>query len=134
MAAIVSAKLSVKVTSSTVTPTVTYKLAFSQGERNLMQSFPGLFRLRCEIWGSDSGANGGDDREYTFPVTRYFPDGSISPTEEGSFTAVLTKGAELNEDNSFFDDKDEVYAKLVLTNTFAGSSLRKNSNQVSGLF
>lgn len=134
MASITLAKLAVTVTSSKVTPKVSYKLSFSQGERNLMQQFPGLFKLRCEIWGSDSGLNGGDDKVFVFPDLKVYPDGSISALEEGSFSATLNKGAQLDEDSSFVDDTDEVYAKLVLTNTFAGTSIKKNSNTVTGKF
>jgi hypothetical protein len=134
MASILSAKLSIKVTSGTVTPTVNFKLGFTQGELNLMRSFPNLYRLRCELWGSDSGLNGADDKVFIYPDVRLYPDATISALEEGSFSAVLNKGAQLNEDNSFFDDKDEIYAKMILTNTFAGTSAIRNSNKVTGLF
>ena len=131
MASILSATLKITVSSSRVTPVVTYKLAFTQGDLNLMKQYPNLFRVRCELWGSDSGFNGGDDKLYTYPITRYYPDATQSALEEGSFSASLNKGAELDED---WESGDEIYAKLKLINALCGITIARNSNQVSGSF
>ena len=61
MASIQSVSLKVTVSSNKVSPIVTYKLNFSQGDMNLLKQYPNLFSVRCELWGSDSGFNGGDD-------------------------------------------------------------------------
>lgn len=131
MAAIVSASLKITVSSSKVTPVVTYKLQFNQGDLNLMKQYPNLFRVRCALWGADSGLNGGDDKLYIYPVTRYYPDTTPTALEEGSFTATLNKGAELDED---WESQDEVYAKVSLINALCGVTISRNSNQVSGSF
>ena len=130
MATILSANLSITVSSNKLTPVVRYTIAFSQGDLNLMKQFPGLYRVRCELWGSDSGFNGADDKLYVYPITKSYPDGSPAAIEEGSFSAVLSKGAELDEDFG----GDEVYGKIILHNTFAGTKTSKNSNEVSGSF
>lgn len=131
MAAIVSAQLKITVTSGKVTPVVSYKLAFNAGDLNLMKQYPNLFRVRCELWGADSGLNGGDDKLYTYPQTRYYADTTPSALEEGKFTATLNKGAELDED---WESQDEIYAKVKLINAFCGVTLSRNSNEVSGSF
>lgn len=131
MAAIISANLKITVSSSKVTPVVTYKLQFSQGDLNLMKQYPNLFRVRCALWGADSGFNGGDDKLYIFPVTRSYPDATPSALEEGTFTATLNKGAELDED---WGSSDEIYAKVSLINALCGVTIHKNSNEVSGSF
>ena len=131
MASISSLKLKITSSSGKVSPVVTYKLSFSVGEQNLMKTFPGLFSVRCELWGADSGLNGGDDKLYVYPITRIYPDGSISGLEEGTFSATLNKGAELDED---WNSEDEVYAKLIVSNNFAGTKIAKNSAEVHGSF
>jgi hypothetical protein len=130
MASISSVNLKITVSSNKLTPVVTYKLAFSQGDLNLLKQFPNLYSVRCELWGADSGLNGGDDKVFIYPITRNYPDSSISAVETGSFEAVLNKGAELDEDWG----GDEIYAKLILTNNFANTRTAKNSNEVSGSF
>jgi hypothetical protein len=130
MASISSVNLKITVSSNKLTPVVTYKLAFSQGDLNLLKQFPNLYSVRCELWGSDSGFNGGDDKVFIYPITRHYPDGSISALETGTFEAVLNKGAELDEDLG----GDEIYAKLILSNNFANTRVAKNSNEVSGSF
>ena len=130
MATIMSANLTITVSSNKVTPVMRYKVFFSQGDLNLMKQFPGLYRVRCELWGADSGLTGGDDKIFVYPTIKVYPDGSPSALEEGNFTAVLNKGAELDEDFG----GDEVYGKVILHNTFANTKVAKNSNEVSGSF
>lgn len=131
MASIVSATLKITVSSNKVTPVVSYKLSFTQGDLNLMKQYPNLFRVRCELWGADSGFNGSDDKLFVYPVTRYYPDGTPGTLEEGSFTATLNKGAELDED---WESRDEVYGRIALVNSFCGVTIYKKSNEVSGAF
>jgi hypothetical protein len=131
MASIQSVSLKITVSANKLTPVVTYKINFSQGDLNLLKQFPNLYSVRCELWGADSGFNGGDDKLFIYPITRNYPDGSISALETGTFEATLNKGAELDED---WESKDEVYAKVILRNNFAGTKAAKNSAQVSGSF
>ncbi|MEY4765235.1 MAG: hypothetical protein RI907_1908 [Pseudomonadota bacterium] len=131
MASIQSVSLKITVSSGKVTPVVTYKLNFSQGDLNLLKQFPNLYSVRCELWGADSGLNGGDDKLFIYPITRSYPDGTITAQETGTFQATLNKGAELDED---WESQDEVYAKVILSNNFAGTKSSKNSSQVTGSF
>lgn len=131
MASITQAHLSINVTSGKVTPKVTYKLSFNQGDMNLLKLYPNLFSVRCELWGSDSGFNGGDDKLFIFPVTHRYPDTSISATESNHFEFPLNKGAELDED---WESGDEIYAKVFLINNLCNMRTAKNSNTVSGSF
>jgi hypothetical protein len=131
MASITQASLKITVSSNKVTPVVTYKLSFSQGDLNLLKLYPDLFSVRCELWGADSGFNGGDDKLFIYPVTKHYPDTSISAVETGTFEATLSKGAELDED---WESGDEVYAKVFLINNLSATRQAKNSNQVSGSF
>jgi hypothetical protein len=132
MAKISNVYLKITVGSNKLTPEVTYSLYFTEGDLNLLKLYPDLYSVRCELWGADSGFNGGDDKVYVYPITRHYPkaNGGTLPLEMGKFEAVLNKGAELDEDWG----GDEIYAKVILTNNFAGTKTAKNSNEVSGSF
>ena len=133
MATITSAKLSISHdhTDQTATPVVSVAIRFSDFEMSLMQQNPGtrLFKLRCQLWGADSGLNGPDDYLWTYPKVHYFPDGNPSPSETRTFSYTLGDGV-LDEDNGV----DDVYAKVVLTNLFTNQTIKKNSNEVQHSF
>lgn len=63
--------------------------------------------LRCELWAADSGFNGGDDLVRVVGI-RPAP---VSATH--TFTMRVPRSA-LDEDDSIFDDHDELYAKMRL--------------------
>ena len=130
MATITSARLSISRdrTKKTATPMVTCGVSFTAFEVSQMQQ--GLrFRLRAELWGSDSGLTGGDDHLFTYPTLKFFPDASPGSTEEVTFSAVVGEGV-LNEDLG----TDEIFGKLTLTNEFTLNEVKKNTNQVTGDF
>lgn len=130
MATITSAKLSISRdrTKKTATPTVTCGVSFTPFEINQMQQ--GLrFRLRCQLWGADSGLTGGDDLLFTYPNLKFFPDSSPTSTEEVTFSAVVGEGV-LDEDLG----TDEIFGKLILTNEFTLNEVKKNTPEVTGDF
>jgi uncharacterized ubiquitin-like protein YukD len=88
-----------------------------------------LFKLKCQLWGSDSGLTFGDDFLYTFPTVRYYPDSSPASTEHALFEETLGEGV-LDEDWG----EDEVYGKLILTNLASLVRVIKNTNTVSHSF
>lgn len=87
------------------------------------------FKLKCQLWGADSGLFGADDFLYTFGTVFYFPDGSPTITESRTFDVVVGEGL-LDEDWG----TDEVYAKLILYNLNSLTNVTKKSNQVSHSF
>ena len=130
MATITTARLSISRdrAKKTATPMVTCGVSFTPFEVNQMQQ--GLrFRLRCQLFSSDSGLTGRDDHLFTYPTLKFFPDASPTSTEEVTFSAVVGEGL-LNEDLG----EDEIYGKLILTNEFTLNEVKKNTNQVNGDF
>jgi hypothetical protein len=87
------------------------------------------FKLKCQLWGSDSGLTGADDYLYTYSTVKYFPDTTPSLTESATFDVTLGEGV-LDEDWG----TDEVYGKLKLGNLFTLVTLTKNTNTVSHSF
>lgn len=87
------------------------------------------YKLKCQLWGADSGFNGADDFLYTYGTTFYFPDGSPSATENRSFEVTLGEGV-LDEDWG----QDEVFGKLLLTNLTSSAQISKKTNTVSHSF
>ena len=86
MATITTARLSISRDRSrkTATPMVTCGVSFTPFEINQMKQ--GLrFRLKCQLWGADSGLTGGDDLLFTYPNLKFFPDASPTGTEEVTF-------------------------------------------------
>ena len=84
MASITSAKLSIdhdhrKKTAHAV---VRCKVRFTGTEICLMKACPEqrMFKLKCQLWGSDSGLTGADDYLYTYGTVYYFPDSTPSDT------------------------------------------------------
>ncbi len=132
MAAISGAKLTIKRDTSrnTADVKVTCKVHFTGLELCLMKlcAKSPWFKLKCQLWGADSGLTGSDDFLYAF-APYYFPDGTPSATESRSFDVTVGESL-LDEDLG----KDEVYGRLILTNLFNRIDTRKNTNQVTGHF
>lgn len=81
-------------------------VALTQFEQFLIANGLGL-SLRCELWAADSGLNGGDD------LIRVVGTRSVPVSNTHRFTMRVPRSA-LDEDDSIFDDHDELYAKLRL--------------------
>jgi hypothetical protein len=131
MATITNAVLTiVHNTNGTANVSVRCNVNFSALELNLMRTIPGTwFRLRCQLWGADSGLFGSDDHRFTFPNSIFFPDANPSPSEFRTFNAVLNDDV-LNEDIG----TDEIYAKLILNNLNTQVTISKKTNEVSHSF
>lgn len=63
-------------------------------------------RLQSTLWGEDSGPNK-EDELFSFPATRLKLPGTYT------FSAYVHRGT-LNEDNTIFDKRDEVYNKFSI--------------------
>lgn len=87
------------------------------------------FKLKAQLWGSDSGLTGADDFLYTFGNSFYFPDGTPAGTEQRTFEVTLGEGV-LDEDWG----QDEVYGKLLLTNLGSNTQISKKTNEVHHSF
>jgi hypothetical protein len=88
-----------------------------------------LFKLKCQLWGADSGLTGADDFLFTYSNVFYFPDPTPTASENRTFDVVLGEGV-LDEDWG----EDEVFAKFRLVNLSSLVEIRKNSNTVSHHF
>ena len=87
------------------------------------------FKLKCQLWGDDSGLTGADDFLYTYDAVHYFPDATPSSNESRSFEVTLGEGV-LDEDWG----EDEVYGKLILTNLSTLVKVTKSTNTVHHSF
>jgi len=83
------------------------------------------FKLKCQLWGEDSGLTGADDFLYTYTNVYYFPDTTPTGSESRTFDVVLGEGV-LDEDWG----EDEVYGKLVLQNLATLVQTTKKTNTV----
>lgn len=134
MATISAQKLSITHdhTKKTARCIVTGKVNFDQLELFLMQQ--GLkFKLKCELWGDDSGLTGSDDKLFTYSPVKYFPDASPAASESVSFDVTLGEGV-LDEDGFLGGYVDEIYGKLILTNLYTTVTVSKTTNIVSHSF
>ena len=132
MASITNAQLSISHDhgKKTAQPIVRCSVNFTETELCMMKTCSGrLFKLKCQLWGSDSGLTGADDHLYTYDAVHYFPDASPSSPEARTFTVTLGEGV-LDEDWG----EDEVYGKLLLQNLFTGVQIKKNTNTVEHHF
>jgi hypothetical protein len=115
-------------TKKTAHTVVKAKINFTQFEMNQMKD--GLrFKLKCQLWGADSGLTGADDFLFTYSVVRHYPDATPAVTEDAVFDVTLGEGV-LDEDWG----TDEIYGKLILTNEYTLVQVKKNTNQVSHNF
>lgn len=85
--------------------------------------------LQSNLWGDDGGLNGRDDHLFSFTTQ------SITAPGTYSFSAIVPRGV-LNEDSSFFDNRDEVYNRFSM---ISGSNLfpldvATNSPTITGRF
>lgn len=87
------------------------------------------FKLKCQLWGADSGLTGADDFLFTYSNVHFFPDASPAPAENRSFEVTVGEGL-LDEDWG----EDEIYGKLILQNLNTLVQLTKKTNQVHHSF
>ncbi len=127
MATITGASINIVSDSKAKTAKVTVKcnVKFTPVELCQMKSCGGRwFKLKCQLWGADSGLNFGDDPLFTFPSVLFFPDPTPTADESRSFEAIVGEGV-LDEDLG----TDEVYAKLTLTNLNTHVSISKKTKE-----
>ncbi|MFO7668194.1 MAG: hypothetical protein R6W31_00915 [Bacteroidales bacterium] len=107
------------------------KLLFSDLELCLMKSCAKtrLFKLRCKLWGEDSWLTGADDYLYTMNEVYFFPDPTPGTSESRTFKVTAGEGL-LDEDWG----RDEVYARVYLSNYLSQTSISRKSNVVSHRF
>ena len=81
----------------TAKPVVKCKVHFTGLELCLIKSCPGqrMFKLKCQLWGKDSGLTGGDDFLYTYPTVFYFPDATPTSPESRTFEDTVGEGHSL---------------------------------------
>lgn len=99
----------------------------SQDELQIFAIFP--MRLQSTLWGEDSGWNE-DDNLFSFTAPRITAPGIYN------FSAFVHRGT-LNEDNTIFDKRDEVYNKfsIVSGNSFLPSpNIHSRSRTEHGYF
>lgn len=133
MATITNAKLTLAHNHErkTVRAVVTCNVNFSALEQCQMKTCSNarMFKLKCQLWGADSGLTGADDFLFTYPNAMFFPDPSPSATESRTFDIVLGEGV-LDEDWG----EDEVYGLLKLVNLGSMVQVTKKTNTVSHSF
>ena len=115
----------------TVQATAKCRVNFTELELCQMKNCTGarFFKLKCQLWGEDSGLNFGDDFLFTYSQAFFFPDGSPTASEDRTFDVLLGEGV-LDEDWG----TDEVYALFKLVNLYTTAEVKKKSNVVSHNF
>ena len=88
-----------------------------------------FFKLKCQLWGADSGLTGADDFLFTYSNAFFFPDPTPAASENRSFDVLLGEGV-LDEDWG----QDEVYGLLKLVNLGTLVEVKKKTNTVSHSF
>ena len=118
-------------TKKTVLATVTCDVNFTALELCQMKTCAGtrLFKLKCQLWGADSGLTGADDFLFTYSNVFFFPDPTPTATESRKFEVLLGEGV-LDEDWG----QDEVYGLLSLVNLSTLVAIKKKTNTVSHNF
>ncbi|MEW6126601.1 MAG: hypothetical protein AB1757_06135 [Acidobacteriota bacterium] len=133
MATITNAKLTLTHdhNKKTVRAVVTCNVNFTALEQCQMKACPQarFFKLKCQLWGEDSGLTGADDFLFTYATVFFFPDPSPAATESRTFDVLLGEGV-LDEDWG----QDEVYGLLRLTNLGTLVEVKKKTNVVSHHF
>lgn len=110
-------------TKKTARVIVSATVQFSPYEMNEIRE--GLkFKLKCRLWGSDSGLTGANDPLFAFP-SKYFPDTTPSAVEKVSFDVTLGDGA-LDEDLG----TDEIFARLTLVNLYTLTNVTRKTNTI----
>jgi hypothetical protein len=115
----------------TVRAVVKCNVNFTALEQCQMKNCPGTrqFKLKCQLWGSDSGLTGADDFLFTYSNVFFFPDPSPTATETRTFDVLLGEGV-LDEDWG----EDEIYGLLRLVNLSSLVEVKKKTNTVSHSF
>jgi hypothetical protein len=110
---------------------VTCDVNFTGLEQCQMKTCPKMryYKLKCQLWGSDSGLTGSDDFLYTYSDIFYFPDPTPTPTEKRTFDVMLGEGV-LDEDWG----EDEVYGLLSLSNLYTMTQITKKTNTIHHSF
>lgn len=115
-------------TNGTSRAVVRCKVTFTPYEMNQMKS--GLrLRLKAELWGDDAWVFGGDDKLYTYTPIKYFPDAAPTTTETITFDTIVGEGV-LDEDIG----RDEIYARLMLTNLYTMVTASAKTNTINRHF
>lgn len=115
----------------TVRAVVSCNVNFTSLELCQMKTCPGarFFKLKCQLWGEDSGLTGADDFLFTYSDVFFFPDATPAATESRTFSVLLGEGV-LDEDWG----RDEVYGLLRLTNLNTLIEVKRKTNTVSHSF
>jgi len=110
-----------------VTGTVNVEL--TQFETNLVVLLGLPLELKSDLWGEDAGLNGTDEQLFSFTSQ------SITGSGTYTFCATVPRGV-LNEDNSLFDKRDEVYNRFTLQSgsNFFPVNIATNSPKITGYF
>ncbi len=125
MATIARLKLEIKKGSSESQVTVSYDLCFMHCERLAGSVFIENVKLMGDDWLND-------DNLYTLSHHTCIKAPSSKVCIPRKFTKTL-KNSVLDEDDSFFNRKDEVYARVTIT-PFVPSSKKADSNIISSYF
>lgn len=132
MASITDAKLTITHDhgKKTARPDVKCNVNFTALELCLMETCEEkMFKVKCQLWGADSGLAGADDYLWTYPHVHYIPHPAPTSPVSLEYDATVGEGL-LDEDWG----TDEVYGKLILYNLFTNVTFQKNTNQVSHSF
>jgi hypothetical protein len=133
MATITNAKLALRHdhTKKTVLAVVTCDVNFTALELCQMKACDKarFFKLKCQLWGEDSGLTGADDFLFTYSNVFFFPDPTPTAKESRKFEVLLGEGV-LDEDWG----QDEVYGLLKLVNLSTLVEVKKKTNTVSHSF
>ena len=118
-------------TKKTVRAVVKCNVNFTALEQCQMKACQGIrfFKLKCQLWGEDSGLTGADDFLFTYSNVFFFPDPTPTATESRTFDVLLGEGV-LDEDWG----EDVVYGLLKLFNLSTLVEVKKKTNTVSHSF
>ena len=107
--------------TETVIPKVTCKVHFNREELEEMKNGK-RYRLKCELWGADSGLNGDNDKLFVYSP-RTFP----KENPNGKNDVEVTFQEKLSVDVLDEDDgTDDIFAKVHLLDL----SIQDNNNRV----
>lgn len=115
----------------TVRAIVKCNINFTPMERCQMTNCPGmrLFKLKCQLWGKDSGLTGADDFLFTYADVFFFPDPEPLATENRIFDVVLGEGV-LDEDWG----EAEIFGLIKLINLYTLVQITRKTNTAAHSF
>jgi hypothetical protein len=102
--------------STQVKVTATVRVSFDTVEENFIKLLGVQFRLRCRIWGEDSGFNGGNDALFSIASKTITADGTYT------FTRTVNRST-LDED---WEGNDEIFARFRCQSTTPSFPLAAN--------